>query len=168
MIHPFKGTKPKIDASALVVDSAQIIGEVTIGEESSVWFNAVIRGDVNHISIGKRTNIQDGCVLHVARKSLPLIIGDEVTVGHNATLHACTIGSQCLIGMAATVMDGAEIGEHSIVGAGALVTPGTKIPPKSLVLGSPARVKRELTDEEIRGIRESAANYVGDIETYLD
>jgi carbonic anhydrase/acetyltransferase-like protein (isoleucine patch superfamily) len=168
MIHPFKGTKPKIDASALVVDSAQIIGEVTIGEESSVWFNAVIRGDVNHISIGKRTNIQDGCVLHVARKSLPLIIGDEVTVGHNATLHACTIGSQCLIGMAATVMDGAEIGERSIVGAGALVTPGTKIPPKSLVLGSPAKVKRELTDEEIRGIRESAANYVGDIETYLD
>jgi len=168
MIHPFKGTKPKIDASALVVDSAQIIGEVTIGEESSVWFNAVIRGDVNHISIGKRTNIQDGCVLHVARKSLPLIIGDEVTVGHNSTLHACTIGSQCLIGMAATVMDGAEIGERSIVGAGALVTPGTKIPPKSLVLGSPAKVKRELTDEEIRGIRESAANYVGDIETYLD
>ena len=168
MIHPFKGTKPKIDASALVVDSAQIIGEVTIGEESSVWFNAVIRGDVNHISIGKRTNIQDGCVLHVARKSLPLTIGDEVTVGHNATLHACTIGSQCLIGMAATVMDGAEIGERSIVGAGALVTPGTKIPPKSLVLGSPAKVKRELTDEEIRGIRESAANYVGDIETYLD
>ena len=168
MIHPFKGTKPKIDASALVVDSAQIIGEVTIGEESSVWFNAVIRGDVNHISIGKRTNIQDGCVLHVARKSLPLTIGDEVTVGHNSTLHACTIGSQCLIGMAATVMDGAEIGERSIVGAGALVTPGTKIPPKSLVFGSPAKVKRELTDEEIRGIRESAANYVGDIETYLD
>ena len=97
MIHPFKGTKPEIDASALVVDSAQIIGDVKIGEESSVWFNAVIRGDVNYIRIGKRTNIQDGCVLHVARKTLPLEIGDEVTVGHNVTLHACTIGSQCLI-----------------------------------------------------------------------
>ena len=163
MIHPFKGTKPEIDASALVVDSAQIIGDVKIGEESSVWFNAVIRGDVNYIRIGKRTNIQDGCVLHVARKTLPLEIGDEVTVGHNVTLHACIIGSQCLIGM-----DGSEIGEQSIVGAGSLVTPNTKIPPKSLVLGSPAKVKRELKEEEIRGIRESAANYVGDIETYLD
>jgi gamma-carbonic anhydrase len=168
MIHPFKGTKPEIDASALVVDSAQIIGDVKIGEESSVWFNAVIRGDVNYIRVGKRTNIQDGCVLHVARKTLPLEIGDEVTVGHNVTLHACTIGSQCLIGMGATVMDGSEVGEQSIVGAGSLVTPNTKIPPKSLVLGSPAKVKRELTEEEIRGIRESAANYVGDIETYLD
>ena len=168
MIHSFKGQKPEIDASALVVDSAQIIGDVKIGEESSVWFNAIIRGDVNHIRVGKRTNIQDGCVLHVARKTLPLIIGDEVTVGHNVTLHACTIAAQCLIGMGAIVMDGAEIGEQSIVGAGSLVTPNTKIPPKSLVLGSPAKVKRELTEEEIRGIRESAANYVGDIETYLD
>ena len=168
MIHPFKGTKPEIDASALVVDSAQIIGDVKIGEESSVWFNAVIRGDVNFIRVGKRTNIQDGSVLHVARKTLPLEIGDEVTIGHNVTLHACAIGSQCLIGMGATVMDGSVIGEQSIVGAGALVTPNTKIPPKSLVLGSPAKVKRELTEEEIRRIRESAANYVGDIETYLD
>ena len=104
----------------------------------------------------------------MARKTLPLEIGDEVTVGHNVTLHACNIGSQCLIGMGATVMDGSEIGEQSIVGAGSLVTPNTKIPSKSLVLGSPAKVKRELTEEEIRGIRESAANYVGDIETYLD
>ena len=168
MIHPFKGTKPEIDVSALVVDSAQIIGDVKIGEESSVWFNAVIRGDVNYIRIGKRTNIQDGCVLHVARKTLPLEIGDEVTVGHNVTLHACTIGSQCLIGMVATVMDGSEIGEQSIVRASALVTPNTKIPPKSLVLGSPAKVERELKEEEIRRIRESAANNVGEIETYLD
>ncbi|MFP6637381.1 MAG: gamma carbonic anhydrase family protein [Nitrospinaceae bacterium] len=168
MIHSFKGEKPKIDASSLVVESAQIIGEVEIKEESSVWFNAVIRGDVNYIRIGRRTNIQDGCVLHVARKTLPLVIGDEVTVGHNVTLHACTIGSQCLIGMGAIIMDGSEVGEQSIVGAGSLVTPNTKIPPKSLVLGSPAKVKRELTDAEIRSIRESAANYVGDIETYLD
>ena len=168
MIHAFKETTPKIDDSAFVVESAQIIGDVVIGEESSVWFNAVIRGDVNQIRIGNHTNIQDGCVLHVARKTHPLIVGDEVTVGHNVTLHACTIGSRCLIGMGAIVMDGSEVGEHSIIGAGSLVTPGTKIPPRSLVLGSPAKVKRELTDEEMRDIRESAANYVGDIENYLE
>ncbi len=168
MIHPFKENSPKIHDSTLVMESAQIIGDVVIGEESSVWFNAVIRGDVNHIRIGNHTNIQDGCVLHVARKTHPLIVGDEVTVGHNVILHACTIHSRCLIGMGAIVMDGVEVGGNSIVGAGALVTAGTKIPPRSLVLGSPAKVKRELTEEEIRGIRESAANYVGDIENYLD
>ncbi len=168
MIHPFKEKTPKVDSSCLVMESAQVIGDVEIGEESSVWFNAVIRGDVNHIRIGNHTNIQDGCVLHVARKTHPLIIGDEVTVGHNVTLHACTIESRCLIGMGAIVMDGAKIGENSIVGAGALVTSGTEIPPNSMVLGSPAKVKRSLTEEEIRAIRESAAHYVGDIETYLD
>jgi carbonic anhydrase/acetyltransferase-like protein (isoleucine patch superfamily) len=168
MIHPFKDTKPQIHSSAWVTESAQVIGDVVIGEESSVWFNAVIRGDVNYIRIGKRTNIQDGCVLHVARRTLPLVIGDEVTVGHNVTLHACTIGNRCLIGMGAVVMDGAEVGENCIVGAGSLVTPGTKIPPGSMVMGSPARVKRSLTEEESRKIRDSAAHYVGDIETYLD
>ena len=168
MIHPFKEKSPEIDSSALVVESAQVIGDVVIGEESSVWFNAVVRGDVNHIRIGKRTNIQDGCVLHVARKKHPLIIGDEVTVGHNVVLHACTIQSRCLIGMGAIIMDEAEVGEHSIVGAGSLVIANTKIPPGSLVLGSPAAVRRELTEEEKRGVREAAANYVGDIELYLD
>jgi carbonic anhydrase/acetyltransferase-like protein (isoleucine patch superfamily) len=168
MIHPYKDKTPKIDPSVLIVDSAQVIGDVEIGEQSSVWFNAVIRGDVNYIRIGKRTNIQDGSVLHVARRTFPLIIGDEVTVGHNVTLHACTIASRCLIGMGAVVMDDVEIGEYSIVGAGSLVTPGTKIPPHSLVMGSPARIKRQVTEEEIRGIRESAAHYVGDTEAYLD
>ncbi len=168
MIHPFKDTAPQIHSSAWVTKSAQIIGDVVIGEESSVWFNAVIRGDVNTIRIGKRTNIQDGCVLHVARRTFPLVIGDEVTVGHNVTLHACTLGNRCLIGMGAVVMDGAVVGENSIVGAGSVVTSGTKIPPGSLALGSPARVKRPLTEMESRSIRESAANYVGDIETYLD
>ena len=138
MIHTFKDTAPEIHSSAWVTESAQVIGDVVIGEESSIWFNAVIRGDVNYIRIGKRTNIQDGCVLHVARRTLPLMVGDEVTVGHNVTLHACTIGNRCLIGMGA------------------------------VVLGSPAKVKRPLTDEEARSIRESAAHYVGDIETYLD
>ena len=168
MIYPYKDKKPIIDSSALVVDSAHIIGDVEIGEESSVWFNAVVRGDVNYIRIGKRTNIQDGCVLHVARRTLPLIIGDEVTVGHNVTLHACTIGKRCLIGMGAVVMDGAEVGEESIIGAGSVVTQGTKIPPGSLVLGSPGVVKRQLTEDEKRKIRESANHYVGDIESYLD
>jgi len=168
MIYPFKDKKPVIDSSALVVDSAQVIGDVVIGEASSIWFNAVIRGDVNYIRIGKRTNIQDGCVLHVARKTHPLIIGDEVTIGHNVTLHACTVGSRCLIGMGAIVMDGAEIGDESIVGAGALVTHGSIIPPGSLALGSPAKVIRQLTEEEKRGIRESASHYVGDVESYLD
>jgi carbonic anhydrase/acetyltransferase-like protein (isoleucine patch superfamily) len=112
--------------------------------------------------------VQDGAILHVARKTHPLLVGDDVTIGHGVILHACTIGSRCLIGMGAIVMDGAEVGEDSIVGAGALVTSGTKIPPRSLALGSPARIQRELTDEEMRSIRESAANYVGDIESYLD
>ncbi|MBI4389220.1 MAG: gamma carbonic anhydrase family protein [Nitrospinae bacterium] len=168
MILSFKDKSPKIHPSALVVDSAQVIGDVEIGEQSSVWFNAVVRGDVNYIRIGKRTNVQDGCVLHVSRKTYPLIVGDEVTVGHNVTLHACTIASRCLIGMGAIVMDGAEIGENSLIGAGAVVTPKTIVPPGSMVLGFPAAVKRELTGAEIRSIRESAAHYVGDIEAYLE
>ncbi len=168
MIFPFKDKKPVIDSSALIIESAQIIGDVVIGEESSVWFNAVVRGDVNYIRIGKRTNIQDGCILHVARRTLPLIIGDEVTVGHSVTLHACTIGSRCLIGMGAIVMDDAKVGDESIVAAGSLVISGTVIPPGSMVMGAPAKVKRPLTDEEKRGIRESANHYVGDIESYLD
>jgi carbonic anhydrase/acetyltransferase-like protein (isoleucine patch superfamily) len=151
-----------------VIESAQVIGDVVIGEESSVWFNAVIRGDINYIRIGKRTNIQDGCVLHVARNKYPLIIEDEVTVGHSVILHACTIRSRCLIGMGAVVMDDAEVGEDSIVGAGALVTSHTKIPPGSLVLGSPAKVKRPLTEDEKRSIRDSAAHYVGDIQSYWE
>ncbi|MCH8158019.1 MAG: gamma carbonic anhydrase family protein [Nitrospinae bacterium] len=168
MILPYKDKKPQIDSSAYIVDSAQVIGDVVIGGESSVWFNAVIRGDVNYIRIGRRTNIQDGCVLHVTREKHPLIVGDEVTVGHNVTLHGCTVGPRCLIGMGAVVMDGAEIGEDSIVGAGALVTPRTVVPPGSMVLGSPAKVKRELTEEEIRSIRQSASNYVNDIQSYLE
>ena len=159
---------PCIDSSAYIVESAAVIGDVVIGAESSIWFNAVIRGDVNYIKIGKRTNIQDGCVLHVARKKYPLTIGDEVTVGHNATLHACTIKSRCLIGMGATIMDGSTIGENCIVGAGSLVTPSTTIQSGSLVIGAPAKVKRKLTDDEIQSIRDSANHYVGDTKSYLD
>ena len=168
MIVLHKGKKPLIASSAYIVDSAQVIGDVVIGDESSVWFNAVVRGDVNHIRIGRRTNIQDGCILHVARGKYPLIVGDEVTVGHGVTLHACTIESRCLIGMGAVIMDGAEIGEACIVGAGSLITPRTIIPPKSMVLGSPAKVKRPLTEDEIHSIRDSANHYVDDIQSYLE
>ena len=166
MLLVFQNKIPRIDSSAYIVESAAVIGDVVIGAESSIWFNAVVRGDVNYIRIGKRTNIQDGCVLHVAREKYPLTIGDEVTVGHNATLHACTIESRCLIGMGATVMDGSTIGENCIVGAGSLVTPSTTIQPGSLVIGAPAKVKRKLTENEIRSILDSASHYVNDIKTY--
>ena len=166
MIFPFKDKRPQVSPSAFIIENASVIGDVVIGEESSVWFNAVVRGDIYFIRIGKRTNIQDGCVLHVARNKYPLIIGDEVPVGHNVTLHACTIGSRCLIGMGAIVMDGARVGEDSIIGAGSLVIGETVIPPKSMVLGSPATVRRDLNEYEIRMIRESASHYVGNIESY--
>ena len=167
MILPFKDKNPQIDSSVYIVDSAVVVGDVVIGEESSVWFNAVVRGDVNYIRIGRRTNIQDGCVLHVSRKDYPLVIGDGVTVGHNVTLHACTIASNCLIGMGAVVMDGSDIGQNCIIGAGALVTPHTVISPGSMAVGSPAKVKRKLSEEEIQSIRDSAEHYVSDIQSYL-
>ena len=167
MVLSFKNKTPLIDSSVYITHSAMVIGDVVIGEESSVWFNAVIRGDVNSIRIGKRTNIQDGCVLHVAREKYPLTLGDEVTVGHNATLHACTIASRCLIGMGAVVMDGSEIGENCIIGAGALVTPKTVIASGNMAVGSPAKIKRKLTDDEIRSISDSASHYVDDIKSYL-
>jgi gamma-carbonic anhydrase len=166
VIHPYLDKTPIIHPTVFLAEGSQIIGDVEIGEQSSIWFNAVIRGDVNYIRIGARTNIQDGCIFHVSRKTYPLIVGDDVTVGHNVTLHACNIKARCLIGMGATVMDGTEVGEDSIVGAGALVTSKTKIPPRSLVLGSPAKVKRELTDDEVRGIKESAIHYIEDVKNY--
>jgi carbonic anhydrase/acetyltransferase-like protein (isoleucine patch superfamily) len=168
MLLAFQNKMPRADSSSYIVESAAVIGDVIIGAESSIWFNAVIRGDVNYIKIGKRTNIQDGCVLHVAREKYPLIIGDDVTVGHNATLHACTIESRCLIGMGATVMDGSNIGENCIIGAGSLVTPNTVIEPGNMVMGSPAKVTRKLTDNDILSIIKSASHYVNDIKSYLD
>lgn len=160
MLKPFRGTHPQIHPSAFVEDSAQIIGDVRIGEESSVWFNAVLRGDVFHIRIGNRTNIQDGTVVHVASGTHATILEDEVTVGHNATLHGCYIERGCLIGMGSIVMDDAHIGADSIVAAGALVSPGTHVPPRSLVTGTPARVKRALTNEEVAGLANYWKNYV--------
>ncbi len=160
MIRRYKEKLPDVDDSAYIEDSAQIIGDVVIGEESSVWFNAVVRGDVNYIRIGQKTNVQDGSVLHVTKETHPLIIGDEVTVGHNVTLHGCTIRDRCLIGMGAVVLDGARVGEDAIVGAGALVTENMVVEPKTLVVGVPARPVRELTHDEVARIRKSAKNYI--------
>ncbi|MEQ1656907.1 MAG: gamma carbonic anhydrase family protein [Nitrospira sp.] len=168
MIRTFQGIKPTIPDSCFIEDTAVVIGDVVLGEDCSVWFNAVIRGDVNHIRIGNRTNVQDLCMLHVTHDTHPLIIGNEVTIGHSVVLHGCTIKDRVLVGMGAIVMDGAVIGEDSVVGAGALVVEGTVVPPKSLILGSPGRVRRGVSDAELAWIKESAANYVKYARQYMD
>ncbi|HBG46176.1 MAG TPA: gamma carbonic anhydrase family protein [Deltaproteobacteria bacterium] len=160
MLKPYKGIWPKVHESAFIEESAQVIGDVEIGEGSSVWFNAVVRGDVHYIRIGAWTNVQDNCTLHVTKNTYPLIIGNDITIGHNVVLHGCTVKDRCLIGMGAIILDNAEIGEDTIVGAGALVTEGAKIPPGSLVLGMPAKVVRVLRDDEKARILKSAQNYI--------
>ncbi|EDM24361.1 gamma carbonic anhydrase family protein [Caminibacter mediatlanticus] len=176
MILRYKDNFPKINSSAWIAPSADIIGDVEIGEDSSVWFGCVIRGDVHYIKIGKRTSIQDMSMIHVTHfkkeKKLgdgyPTIIGDDVTIAHRVMLHGCIIGNACLIGMSATILDGAEIGEESIVGAGSLVTQNKKFPPRSLILGSPAKVVRSLTDEEVEKIYQNAKNYVNYKNDYIN
>ena len=160
MIRPFRGVHPQIHPTAFIEESAQIIGDVVIGEQSSVWFNAVVRGDVFYIRIGARTNVQDGTVIHVTNGTHATVLEDEVTVGHNVTLHGCHVERGCLVGMGSIVMDGVRIGEKSLVAAGSLVAPGTQVPPRSLLLGSPARVKRPLTDAEVSGLDIYWQNYV--------
>jgi len=167
MIRTFQGIKPTIAASAFIEETAVVIGDVVIGEESSVWFHAVVRGDVHSIRIGRRTNIQDLSVLHVTHDTHPTVLGDDVTVGHHVVLHGCTIKDRVLVGMGALIMDGAVIGEDCVVGAGALVTERTIVPPKSLILGTPAKVKRQVTEAELAWIRESARNYVRYARQYL-
>jgi carbonic anhydrase/acetyltransferase-like protein (isoleucine patch superfamily) len=167
MIRTFQGIRPTIPRSCFVEESAVVIGDVVMGEECSVWFHAVIRGDVNYIRIGHRTNVQDLCMLHVTHDTHPLIIGNDVTIGHHVVLHGCTIKDRVLVGMGSIIMDGAVIGEDSIVGAGALLTEGTVVPPKSLILGSPARVRRPVTDKEVAWIAQSAVNYVRYSRQYL-
>ena len=166
MIRPFRGTHPQIHESAFIEESAQIIGDVHIGEQSSVWFNAVVRGDVFYIRIGNRTNIQDGTVIHVTNGTHATVLEDEVSVGHNATLHGCYIEYGCLVGMGAIVMDDVHVGAQSLVAAGSLVAPGTRIPPRSLVMGAPAKVKRPLTDEEVAGLAQYWKNYIEYTEQY--
>lgn len=159
-IMDFKGTTPKIHPTAYLSDDVFVIGDVEIGEDANVWFGSVVRGDVSYIRIGARTNIQDMTMIHVSSTFGPTIIEDEVTVGHRVTLHGCHVERQCLIGMGAIVMDEARVGEQTIIGAGALVSPGTVIPPRVLAIGSPARVKRDLTDEELAYLDKSWRNYV--------
>jgi carbonic anhydrase/acetyltransferase-like protein (isoleucine patch superfamily) len=166
MIKNFKNTAPKIHESAFIAEDAVVIGDVEIGAQASVWYGTIIRGDVNFIRIGARTNIQDACILHVSRETHSTVLEDGITVGHRVTLHGCYVERNCLIGIGAIVLDGARIGKNSLVAAGSLVTPGTVIPERSLVMGSPARVKRPLTDEEIAKLRESAQNYVSLSEIY--
>lgn len=167
MIQSFLDISPTIPPGVFIASSADVIGDVVLGDDSSVWFGTVIRGDVHYIRIGARTNIQDLSMLHVTRKTHPLIIGNEVTVGHHVTLHGCTVKDRVLVGMGAVILDGAVVGENSIVGAGALVTQGMEIPPGSLVFGNPAKVKRRLKPEELAFLEESAQNYVDLAVSYL-
>ena len=174
MLHKFKGISPKLGKNSWCASSADVIGDVTCGEDCSIWFGCVVRGDVHYISIGNRVNIQDLSMIHVthykkADKSdgNPTIIGDDVTIGHRVMLHGCTIESACLIGMSATILDGAVIGRESIVGAGALVTKNKVFPPRSLIVGSPAKVVRELSDEEVKELYASASRYVAFKRDYI-
>ena len=172
MIKPFKGMQPQIDPSAFIAETAVVIGDVTIGPEASLWYNVVARGDVNSITIGARSNVQDLTMLHVTHKKhagdpgAPLVIGDDVTIGHSVTLHGCTLENGCFIGMQAIVMDKAVVGEGALVGARALVTEGTVIPPHTLWVGAPAKYKRDLTPDEVAWLKKSADNYVKYAEQY--
>ena len=160
MIKKFRGKSPIIPDSCYISESVDLIGDVTLGENISLWFGAVVRGDMHFITIGNRSNIQDNSVIHVTTDVSPTRIGDEVTVGHNAIIHGATIEDRCLIGMGAIIMDDAVIGEGSIVGAGAVVPPNMIIPPRSLVVGLPAKIVRQTSDEELEMIIERAQHYI--------
>ncbi|MRG85226.1 gamma carbonic anhydrase [Salinibacillus xinjiangensis] len=159
MIYEYKGKKPSIDESAFIAHDVVITGDVTIQEQSSIWFKTVIRGDVSPVHIGKKVNVQDQCMLHQSPEK-PLILEDGVSVGHQVLLHSAVIRKNALIGMGAKILDGAEIGEGAFIGAGSLVTPGKKIPPKTLAFGSPAKVVRELTDKDIEEMNRVRQSYV--------
>jgi gamma-carbonic anhydrase len=167
MIKSYKGVLPEIAETAFIEASANIIGDVRIGEHSSVWFNCVLRGDVFHIRIGDYTNIQDGTIIHVTGGEFATIIGNRVTVGHGVILHGCQVQDLSLIGIGSIILDEAVIGEGSLIAAGSLVTPGTIIPPRSLVMGAPAKVRRELNDEEVERINENWQHYVELKDVYL-
>lgn len=160
MIRSFRGKSPLVHPTCFVEPSAQVIGDVELGEGSSVWFNSVLRGDVNPIRIGRRTNIQDLSMVHVLSDRHGTTVGDEVTVGHHVVLHGCTVGHRVLVGMGAILMDGVEVGDECVIAAGALLTPGMKVPPGQLVVGSPGKVRRAITDEERAWLTRSAESYV--------
>ncbi|HEY0307106.1 MAG TPA: gamma carbonic anhydrase family protein [Acidobacteriaceae bacterium] len=167
MIRSYQGIKPTIPATCYTDISAQILGDVQLGEHSSVWMNAVLRGDVNAIRIGSNSNVQDCAVLHGQRYTHPVHVGDWVTIGHNATVHGCVVEDACLIGMGAIILNGARIGEGSIIAAGALIPEGMQVPPRSLVTGIPGKIRRELGDEDRKLILMYAQNYLDYTATYL-
>jgi carbonic anhydrase/acetyltransferase-like protein (isoleucine patch superfamily) len=160
VLRAFRGVSPRIHPTAFIDDSAQVIGDVDIGEESGIWMCAVVRGDVNLIRIGRRTNVQDGTVIHAMTGTHQTVIGDNVTIGHGAIVHGCTIEDQCLIGMGAILLNGVHVGSGSIVAAGTLLVENMKVPPKSLVMGSPGKVRRLLTHAEVADIQAYADRYV--------
>jgi carbonic anhydrase/acetyltransferase-like protein (isoleucine patch superfamily) len=166
LVRAFDGKRPLIDESAYVAETAAVIGDVEIGARSSIWFGAVLRGDVHSIRVGEETSIQDNTVVHVTEHRHATHVGSRVTVGHNVTLHGCTVGDLCIVGMGAVLLDRAEIGDRCIIGAGALVTPGTKIPAGWLAVGSPARPTRPLREEELAWLTDSAQHYVRLLERY--
>jgi carbonic anhydrase/acetyltransferase-like protein (isoleucine patch superfamily) len=168
MIRAYRGVVPKIAASAYIDQSAQVIGDVVVGERSSIWPNVTVRGDVNWIRIGEETSIQDNSVLHCDAGVFPLQIGSRVTVGHLAMLHGCTVEDECLIGIGAIVLNGAKIGSGSVIAAGAVVPEGMQVPPQSLVMGVPAKVKRPVTPEEQERFRQNAKRYVEATAIYRD
>ena len=160
MLRPYRGQLPRVHPSAFIDDSAQVIGDVEIGEDSSVWMCVVIRGDVNRIRIGRRSNIQDGTIVHVMKDTHPTIIGDDVTVGHAAVVHGCTIEDRCLIGMGAILLNGVTVGTGSIIAAGTLLPEGMQVPPRSLVMGAPGKVRRTLSAADLVEIQMYADRYV--------
>jgi gamma-carbonic anhydrase len=161
MLRSFKGVSPRVHPTAYVDASAQVIGDVHVGAESSVWMNAVVRGDVHRIRIGDRSNVQDGTVVHVMNRTHPTTIGNDVTIGHAAIVHGCTLGDRVLIGMGAILLNGATVSSDSIVAAGSLLTEESRFPPRALVMGSPAKLKRQLTEAEVASILEFSERYVG-------
>lgn len=166
MILEYKGLMPRIDSSVFIAPGSSVVGDVEIGENSSLWFNVVVRGDVNYIRIGRRSNIQDGSVVHVTHDTHPTVIGDDVTVGHRVTLHGCTVHDGSLVGIGAIVLDGAVVGTSSLIAAGSIVPPGTQIPPRSLVMGQPGVVKRTLSEDECKDLHALAGRYVQYQEDY--
>ena len=166
MIAALGDRAPQIDPTAFVAVSAVVVGDVVVGPDASVWFHTVVRGDVERVRIGARTNLQDNATVHVTRERWPTLVGEGVTVGHAAVLHGCTVGDHVLVGIGAILLDGVEIGAESLIGAGSLVTPQTRIPPRSLVLGSPARRVRDLNAEEVERLHRSAAGYLDHVRRY--
>lgn len=168
LLRTFGGHTPRIAPDAFVAETAAVIGDVEVGAKSSLWFGAVLRGDVHTIRIGEQTSIQDNTVVHVTEHRHPTVVGSRVTVGHNVTLHGCTVGDLCIVGMGSVILDRAEIGDRCIIGAGALVTPGTKIPAGYLAVGSPARPSRPLREEELSWLEASAQHYVDLLARYVE